>query len=249
MKDFLDLTFRRKWLIMAFVLLGVIVGGGLAWIKKDVYRSSAVIVVEQQRRDQGYVPLAAEGGASERVSTITQRILSRTHLRKVVDEFHLSADIVKSRGYEPVIGRLRENIKIETKKSSTQLEALTLSFAHQNPMTAMKVTSKLASQYIHGKSKLQEPLIDEANEFLQPELVMAKQALEDQENVLNEYKRQFLRELPGQLETNLRALDRLQLEKIRMQESLHGLHSRMALVRKSIVTYESNSPLLLEQNN
>lgn len=246
LKDLLDLTRRRKWLIISCVLLGVAVGGGLALLKKDVYRSSAVIVVERPSRPDESVSTPIHGDVAERVSTLTQRLLSRTHLRKVIDEFLLSPDMVKRRGYEPVIQRLRNTIVIETKSGRRQLEALTLSFAHQDPMTAMKVTSTLASHYINDNSKQQESIIDGPNEFLQRELDMAKHALEEKELELNEYQRKFLRELPGQLETNLRGLDRLQFEKIRIQESLNGLNSRLALVRKSMINYESSSPRLQE---
>ncbi len=242
--DFLDLTRRRKWLILSCVVLGAVVGGGLAWFKNDVYRSSAVIVVEQPRGTEGAGSAPAYGNAAERVSTMTQRLLSRTHLRQVIDEFLLSPEMVKRRGYEPVIERLRNTIVIETKRGSRQLEALTLSFAHQDPMTAMKVTSTLASHYLDEGSESQAPSIESSDEFLQQEVDMAKHALEEKELELNEYQREFLRELPGQLETNLRGLDRLQLEKIRIQESLNGLHSRLALVRKSIIHYESNSSRL-----
>ncbi len=249
LKNFLDLTVRRKWLIGTLVLLGVIVGGGLAWINKDVFRSSAILVVEQERRHEGYGLSGEDGDVAERVSRISQRILSRTHLRNVVDEFNLSPDIVNAQGYEAVIGGLRENIKIEMKSDGRELEALLISFAHHNPMTAMKVTTKLASQYIHEYRKMQEPIIDRANEVLQQELVIAKNSMTDNESVLNEYARRFLRELPGQLETNLRALDRLQLEKMRIQESLQRLQSRLVLVRKSIINHESQSSLLQEQAN
>ena len=239
LKYFWDLTVRRKWLIVVFVLLGSVAGGVGAWFHRDVYRSSAVIVVEQQR-GQEFVSSVAGGDTPERVSMITQRVLSRTNLKKVIDTFQLSPDIVNSRGYEPAIRRLRENITIEIKRSRGQLEALTISFAHHDPMMAMKVTSGLASQYVNENSKLQEPKIDSAQEFLEQELSTAKQELEEREKALNDYKRRFLRELPGQLETNLRTLDRLQLEKIRIQETLHGLHSRRARVRKTISNYESN---------
>ena len=246
-KEFLDLAVRRKWLIVLFVLLGIVAGGGLAWIKIDVYRSSTVIVVEQQKIHERYVPSVGGDNVPESVFTVNQRILSRTNLQKVIDEFHLSTDDVKSHGYEPVIESLRKNIKIESKGRGGQIEALTLSFAHHVPMTAMKVTSKLSSQYIDENIKHREQFFEGTTEFLEQKLEVANQALEEQETVLSEYKRKFLRELPGQLETNLRTLDRLQLEKIRIQETLYGLYSRMALVRKSIINYGADSSGLREQ--
>jgi polysaccharide chain length determinant protein (PEP-CTERM system associated) len=248
-KEFLDLAVRRKWLIVIFVLLGIVVGGGLAWIKTDVYRSSTVIIVEQQKNRERYVSSVGGNTVPESVLTVNRQVLSRTNLQKVIDEFHLSDDIVKSRGYEPVIESLRKNITIESKGRGGQIEALIVSFAHHNPLTAMKVTSKFASQYIEKNIQPREPFFEETPEGLEQELIVAQQAVEEQEDLLLEYKRRFLGELPGQLETNLRTLDRLQLEKIRIQETLHGLHSRIALVRKSIINYEADPSLFQGHTN
>jgi polysaccharide chain length determinant protein (PEP-CTERM system associated) len=246
LKDFLDLIVRRKWLIIFFILLGISVGVGLAWMKKDVYRSSTVILVEQQKIHENYVPSVVGGSAAERVSTITQQVLSRTNLQKVIDEFHLFPDVINIQGYEPVIDGLRKNVKIETKGRGNQLEAFTISFAHHDPMMAMKVTSKLASQYIDENIKIREQFIEGATEFLEQELTAAKHVLDEKERLLSEYKLKYAGELPGQLETNLRTLDRLQEEKIQLQESINGLNVRMELLQKSIRDYEAMAGTLME---
>lgn len=247
-KDLLDMAIRRRWLIIIFVILGITVGGALAWLKKDVYRSSTIILVEQQKIHQNYVPDVVGGSAAERVSTITQEVLSRTNLQKVIDEFQLSPDLIKREGYEPVIKSLRKAVKITTKANRGQLEALTISFAHEDPLVAMKVTSKLASQYIDGNIKMREQFIEGATEFLQQELVAAKQALDEKERLLSEFKLKYSGELPGQLETNLRMLDRLQADKIHIQENINGLNVRLGLLEKSINDYEAMAGTLNEFN-
>ena len=254
-REFLDLAVRRRWLIVIFVLLGFVVGGGLTWVKIDRYRSSAVILVAQPMSQERSVSLVGGRTVPESVMSATQKVLSRSNLQQVIDEFHLSKDHVKRHGYEPVIESLRNTINIESKgtggpeEPEGHIEALTISFAHQDPMTAMKVTAKLASQYLDENAPHREQPFEETTEFLEQELEVAQQALEQQETLLSEYKRKFLRELPGQLETNLRTLDRLQLEKIRIQEALNGLHSRMALVRKSIMNYGIDSSPLQQHAN
>jgi len=244
---FFDLIVRRKWVIVTCVLLGLAVGGGLVWVKKDVYRSNTVIVVEQYDSWSG--SLVGRVSSAERASTITQRVLSSTNLKKVIDEFYLSGDIVKRYGYEPVIERLRENVTIATEGRGGQLEALTISFAHHDPMMAMKVTAQLASQFMEENMKQREGFRAGATNFLDQELVMAQKVLEEKESELSEYTGRFLQELPNQLEMNLRTLDRLQFEKIRIQEVLHGLRSQLALVRKSLSTNGANRSLFQERNN
>lgn len=237
-KEFLDLAVRRKWVILSFVLLGITVGGILAWLKVELYRSETVILIEQQKIPEKYVPSVVGGSTAERVSTMTQLVLSRTNLQKIVDEFHLYPNAIKDKGYEEVIVGLRKNIQIQT-KGGGEVEAFTISFAHADPMMAMRVTAKLASQYIDENIKIREQFIEGAMEFLDQELMIAKAGLDQREKELSEYRMKYLGELPGQLDVNLRTLDRLQLEKIQVQESINSLNPRLDLLQKSIHDYES----------
>ena len=238
LKEFLDLAVRRKWMILSFVFLGITVGGILAWLKVELYRSETVILIEQQKIPEKYVPSVVGGSTAERVSTMTQLVLSRTNLQKVVDEFHLYPKAIKDKGYEEVVAGLRKNIQIQT-KGGGEVEAFTISFAHSDPIVAMKVTAKLASQYIDQNIKIREQFIEGAMEFLDQELMLAKAGLDQKEKELSEYKMKYLGELPGQLDVNLRTLDRLQLEKIQVQESINSLNPRLDLLQKSIHDYET----------
>lgn len=245
-KEGWDLAIRRKWLILLCVILGASIGGVLAWYKVDLYRSETVILVEQQKITEKYVPSVVGGSTAERVSTITQQVLSRTYLQKIIDEFQLYPDQISRDGYESVIERLRKTIKIQTKGSGGQVEAFTISFAHEDPMVAMKVTAKLASQYIDENLKIREQFLEGATEFLDQELVTAKEALDKKEKELSEYKLRYLGELPNQLEASLRTLDRLQGEKTRIQESINAVHARLDLLEKTIREYEANPTLTHE---
>lgn len=249
LKEFLDLVVRRKWLILSFVLLGIAIGVILAWLKVDMYRSETVILVEQQTIPEKYVPSVVGGSLAQRVSTSTQQVLSRTNLQKALDEFHLFTDAINSNGYEVVIEGLRKNITIQTKGDSGRIEAFTISFAHRDPMVAMKVTAWLASQYIDQNIKVREQFIEGATEFLDEELAKAKIGLDQKEKVLSEYKLKYLGELPGQLELNLRTLEQLQLEKKEIRASLDSTNSRLDRLQKSIHDYEAMSGALMEFEN
>ncbi|MEX2492399.1 MAG: Wzz/FepE/Etk N-terminal domain-containing protein [Nitrospirales bacterium] len=233
-KDFLDVVCRRKWLILSFVVLGMLVGGWLAWINQDVYRSTTVIVVEQVQNQERSDPTVGGNALNDSVFARNRQVLSRTNLQRVIDQFHLSPDIVKRHGYESAIESLRKNINIDAKVHRGSIEALAISFSHHDPTMAMKVTATLAAQYIHENIGQPDLTLEAANEFVDQELVLAKKALEEKATELSEYNRRFLRELPEQLEGNLRALDRLQLDQIRVQGALQSLYSRMVLAEKAI---------------
>ncbi|RMH05973.1 MAG: hypothetical protein D6704_08360 [Nitrospirae bacterium] len=238
-KEYLDIAIRRKWLILSIAVLSTAIAGTYAWIKKDLYRSSTVILVEQQTIPEKYVSSVVDDVAS-RVSTITQQVLSRTSLVKVIEEFGLFRDLIEKKGYEPAILMMRDRIRVETKGNRGRIEAFTISFAHEDPTTAMKVTSKLASQYIEENLKLREQFVEGASEFLESELQAAREELQAKERTLSEFKKRYMGELPSQLESNLRALDRLQEEKTSTQESINTLTNRLMLIEKAIHEYETS---------
>ena len=240
-QDYMDIVIRRKWLILSIVMISVGVAGTVAWFKKDVYRSSTVILVEQQTIPEKYVSSVVDDVAS-RVSTITQQVLSRTSLVKVIEEFGLFQDVIQSEGYEQAILNMRENILVETKGRS-RIEAFTISFEHQDPTTAMKVTSRLASEYIEENLKLREQFVEGASDFLETELRAAREELEAKERKLSQFKNQYMGELPSQLKTNMGTLDRMQKERDATQESMNATTSRLMLVEQAIREYEASGAI------
>jgi uncharacterized protein involved in exopolysaccharide biosynthesis len=236
-KGYVDIAIRRKWLILSIVMISVGVAGTVAWFKNDVYRSSTVILVEQQTIPEKYVSSVLDDVAG-RVSTITQQVLSRTSLVKVIDEFGLYQVVIKEDGYESAILNMRENIQVETKGRS-RIEAFTISFAHNDPTTAMKVTSKLASKYIQENLKLREQFVEGASDFLETELRGARNELESKEQALGQFKNKYMGELPSQLEANLSTLDRLQVERVSNQEAINTVTNRLMLVDQAIRDYET----------
>jgi polysaccharide biosynthesis transport protein len=73
------------------------------------------------------------------------------------------------------------------------VEAFSISFGHENPTVAMKVTAKLAAQFIEQNLKVREQLVEGATEFLQQELDLAKGRLESQEQAISQFKSKYTR--------------------------------------------------------
>ncbi|GJL63370.1 MAG: hypothetical protein NPIRA04_20240 [Nitrospirales bacterium] len=249
LEELLDIAIRRKWLIMGIVFLCTVASGIFAWNQPELYRSSTTILVEHQKIPGNIVRPMVADGVAERVSTITQRVLSRTSLQKVIEELNLYPEIIKKDGYDAVIAALAKNVTLETKGSRGRLESFTISYAHGDPMTAMKVTSKIASQYIDQNLKIREQFVEGASEFLNQELEIARKELDEKEKLLSEFKLQHVGQLPGQLTTNLRSLDRLQAEKESIQESLNNLSTRVELTKKSIRDYEAMAGTMADMSS
>lgn len=237
-KDYWDIAVRRKWLILAVLAACLGIAGALCLYLPKVYRSSTLILVETQKIPESYVRPVIGGTIFERLTMIQQQVLSRTLLLKVIDEFNLYPDKAQFGDTEALIEGMRKNIRIET-KGGGRVEAFSISYAHQDPMMAMKVTARLASQFIEENLKVREQFVEGTTEFLQEELRRAKASLEDQERAISDFKKKYMGELPAQVETNLHHLDRLQRELTTVTEALDNANDRRAAITKAINAYET----------
>lgn len=243
-QDFWRLVVRRKWLILGAIALSLGVAATLCVVLPKSYRSSTLILVEDQKIPEDYVKAIIGGNIEERLTMIEQQVRSRTLLSRVIEEFKLYREEIERDGLDGVIEKMRKDITVETvgasgKRGGKSIEAFTISFAHEDSVTAMKVTARIASQFIEENLKIREQLVEGASDFLEQELQAAKVALEAQERAISEFKTKHMGELPQQMEANLRALDRLQSELNATTDMIKSLSERLAVLDKAVAEYQS----------
>src|SRR5438105_4584070 len=236
--DYWNIAIRRKWLIVRAILISVAMAELLCVVVHKSYRSSTLILVEDQKIPEEYVKAIVGGGIEGRLTMIQQQVMSRTLLSRVMEEFKLYQSEVRQYGLETVIEDMRKDIKVQTVGTvgprGKIVESFSISFSHPDPMTAMKVTAKLTSQFIEENLKAREQLVEGATEFLEQELRLAKDRLEQQEQSISAFKTKYMGELPQQTDANLHALDRLQSDLIAVNENIHRLTGRQNMIQKSI---------------
>ena len=89
MKDYAEIFWRRKWWFIVPVFLGVSLSTLYSYLLPPLYRSSTLILVEPQKIPESYVRPTVTSSVEERLNTISQQILSRTNLEKIITEFGL----------------------------------------------------------------------------------------------------------------------------------------------------------------
>lgn len=239
-----SIAWHRKFWLFVPVLIGGLVSIYLIKTLPKIYESSTFILVEGQKIPQNIVKSAVTGTAQDRLSTIKQQILSRSFLSKIIEKFGLyeTDDPSKSLRDGAKINKIRENIVVAT-KGRKRLESFSISFKGEDPETVMNVTNELASLVMEENLKIREEFVEGAIEFLNVELDRLKKELENQEGRIGEYKRVHLGELPEQLDSNLRALDRFQanlettqVSKKIIQDRVIDLERMLERAKQEIIT-------------
>jgi polysaccharide chain length determinant protein (PEP-CTERM system associated) len=221
---------RRKWLIMLPAVLGV--AGSVAVARKiaPVYRSETLIMVVPQRIPDTYVKPTVSQTPEERMSSISDQILSRSRLEPIITDLNLYPEL-RARGImEDVVHRMRNDIRVWPEGK----ESLRVNYISTDPNLAQQVTARLAGWVIEENIRYRASVSESANQFLDSQLADAKRRLVEHEKKLEEYRERFAGQLPSQLQGNLQAIANAQLQLQALSESLNRARERRLMIERQI---------------
>lgn len=250
-KNYWEAVWRRKWLVILPVLLCTAASVFTAVRLPSYYRSTTTILVEHQQIPEEYVTPTNRTPFGQRLQTIRQQILSRPTMEKIIDDFHLYQGSGGGGGVSALINRVlgRKTTDAPVKEAIIEQmgkdievsviggqrgDAFSISYTGTDPYLVMQVTSTLTSLFIEENLKVREQYAEGTSEFLTNELESAKKELESQERAVRNFKEKFMGGLPQQLETNLRTLDRLQLDLQNVRADIKNAEDRKILLESQL---------------
>ena len=216
-QDYLALIIRRKWWILGTFI--VCAGGAalFAVIIPDVYVSEANIIIRQQDIPSAFVTDLSTQSTDERASIIEKIILSRTNIMLVLDEFEDELTGYRGLNDQIKIAKLTKKIKIDFLRgiqgSLSSITNVLISYRDQNPELAQKITYRLNALFLEEYRKLRETQYFGTTNFLESEVEKKRKELEETGARLEVLKRRNRYQLPEEIDTNLRTLERLQQDK------------------------------------
>jgi polysaccharide chain length determinant protein (PEP-CTERM system associated) len=236
-EDVLRLAWQRRRLILAPFLLSAVAAAAYANWLPDQYRSETLILVVPQRVPESYVRSTVTSRIEDRLQSISQQILSRTRLERVIHDFRLYERERQTEIMENIIERMRRNIGVEIVKG----DAFRISYVSGDPQSSMRVTERLASMFIDENLRDREVLAEGTSEFLSSQLENARVRLIEHEKKLEAYRRQYSGELPSQVESNLQVIQNTQLQIQSLVESLNRDRDRRLMLER-LLEDQSGSP-------
>ena len=149
-----------------------------------------------------------------RIQTIHQRVTSRARLADLINRLGLYPELRGVVPVEVIVERMRRDIQLQLKgvEQSTG-RSTTISFSvgysGRSPHSVAEVTNTLAGFYVEENTSSRARQAAKTAEFLSGQLAEAKRVLDDQERQTSEFTLRHTDELPGQLQANLAAIERL----------------------------------------
>ena len=243
-QDYLDIGLRRKWYIIIPLVICVLGSFGVCKYLPKVYKATTLILVQPQAIPENYVRATITDTVANRLNTISQEILSRTRLEKVIQEFDLYPKIRKTRPLEEIVEIMRKaiEVKVQEPRRDATTNSFSISYEGEEPKIVMLVTNKLAALFIEENLRVREDRAEGTSEFLSKELQGMDERLKHKEYEIRNFRERAMGQLPQQLDANLRILERLQQQIKTTNESLRAAEDRIIVIQNQIELIKKREP-------
>ena len=237
--DIVQSLMKRRWLILVPFALGLAATPLLARFAPEKYRSETLIMVVPQRVPDSYVKATVTESIEDRLPSISEQILSRSRLERIITDMDLYKDRRARQVMEDVVQGMREDVTVTLVGQRENSDSFRVSYVSDHADTARKVTERLASLYIEQNLKDRENQAESTSQFLDTQLQEAKQRLLEQEKKLEAYRKQHSGELPTQLQGNLQSIQNANLQLQALNESMNRALERRLLIERQIADTEA----------
>jgi uncharacterized protein involved in exopolysaccharide biosynthesis len=236
--NYWDIICRRRWWLLGSLVAAWALAVVAARVIPPTYTSHAIVLVSHTGIPNTYVELNVKADLAERMRNISQRILDRTHLEKIIEDYHLYPKLRGRPDPDLAIAAMQRDIEVDplpaddatapqgaSNEDAAQAArraldpqngktpdviAFRLSYSAPNGIVAQQVATELVSLMIEANMQDRRTQSQTTTDFLQSQTAQVLDQMNLQQQKIQEYKTKYMGELPDQKESNLQALSQLQ---------------------------------------
>jgi len=233
--DYIAMARRWWWVMAASLVIGFYGALVVSSRMPDTYQSEMLIQVIPQRVPPSFVPSAISMRTLDRLTALTEQILSRPVLQPIIEEMALFPEQRARLPMQDVVELMRRRIQIEPVIDRTARDANSfyVRFEYTDPQTARRVTEHVGALFIDANARDRGDQAQETYDFLDTSLTDARSKLEETEARLERFKQQYAGRLPSQVNTN--------------EQSLRSAETRLQSILDSIVRDRDDKAMLQRQ--
>lgn len=248
---------RRLPLGLGVGLVLLILAFGVAFGLPAIYKSRAVILIEQQDIPEDLVRSLVTVYADQRIQIITQRVLTNANLVNIIEKFSLYVDDRETDPLETVLEQMREDITIEpisadvvdqkTGRATQATIAFELAFDSEDPVTAQRVANDLVSLFLNENLKQRTEATEDTLTFLSAESDRLKNNIAELETRLAEFKERNAGALPELSQLNLQLLSRSEQDLVAMQNQIRSLEQQKVYLESELAQQPASAAVLMSE--
>ena len=241
------------------LLLGLILITGttaLALGLPSLYRSRAVILIEQQEIPQDMVRSLVTSFADQRVQIISQRVLTNSNLTQIIQKYDLYAKERTNAPLELVLEKMREDISIlpisadvvdpKQGKSVQATIAFELAYKSKSPELAQRVANEIVSLFLSENLKQRSETSEETMGFLTAESEKLRAEVSDLESKLADFKQGNIEQLPELTNLNIELMNRTDNEVTQVDGQLRSLEQQRVYLESELAQQKPSTLLFSE---
>ncbi|MGA7402541.1 MAG: Wzz/FepE/Etk N-terminal domain-containing protein [Candidatus Sulfotelmatobacter sp.] len=218
MEDYVAMLRRRVKVILIPALLAPLAGFAVSYLFPAKYTSQSVVMVESQKVPEGIVQPVVTADLTQRIATLQEQVLSPSRLRPMLEH---SEFIKPGQSVDDAIAGVQANMNVEpvetdlteigtTKKKSgpqpSPVPGFKVNYTAANPREAQQICNELTSLMLEENLKSREDVARGTTDFLQKQVEDTKHNLDDLDSKLAAFKKQYMGQLPGDEDNNLKIL-------------------------------------------
>jgi len=224
MDDYLAMLRRRLKVILIPTLIAPIAGFIVSYAFSPKYTSQSTVLVEGQKVPDNYVMPVITADFTQRVQTLSEEVLSPSRLHNMIqslaivkpeEESKLIADIQQNMLVQPVItsmsavaagGGLSGAKRKKPSVTDEPVPGFTVNYTDSNAARAQRICNALTDLILTENLKERGDIAQSTTEFLGRQLEDAKRTVDDQDAKLAAFKKQYMGQLPTDVDNNMRML-------------------------------------------
>lgn len=176
--EYLKIFFRRKWLFVSPLFIGLVLGIAVAFLLPPTFESATVILVEEEKAINPLMEgLAISTTVVERMRTIKEQILGWNSLVELTKKLDLAKTVQTQLGFEKLILGLRRDILVTMRGTNL----IKISYFGKDPITTQQVAKTLTDILIAQNMRQQTKETDVAIGFIKEQLKVYKRKIQESE--------------------------------------------------------------------
>ena len=174
---YLGILKKRKFYALIPFLCVFGIGWAAAMLWPPIFLSEGKLLVASQQIPVDLVRPTVTATASERISTIEQRVMTRDNLLKIVDKYQLFSDQRGRLSRTDLLDMMRANtvikpveMDLQRRQSENFTVAVTVGFTDRRPEVATQVANELITLFLNEDARNRTNRATETTKFLAQEV-------------------------------------------------------------------------------
>ena len=251
-QDYIVAIRKRKTAIFSIFSVVLFLTIAVAFLLPAIYKSGSTILIEQQEIPPELVMSTVTSYAAERIQTIQARVMTRTNLLRIVDEFKLYEDERKFETSEEIIERITEDVSLDvisaevvdprTGRPSAATIAFSLSYRGESPEKVQRVANELTTLYLNENLTSRSQKATETSEFFKEEAERLSNQIDELEIKIAVFKQKHADALPELQALNLSVLQRKETELTTIDATLRTLDEKSFYLAGQLAQLDPGNP-------